>query len=137
MPKYSKKSLERLNTCHPDLREIFNRVIKIIDCSIIHGYRGEEEQNDAFFKGDSKLKFPLSTHNSNPSMGIDVAPYPIDWSNTNRFRYFAGIVIGVSETLLHNGLISHKVRWGGDWDMDHNMSDQSFNDLVHFELRKP
>jgi len=24
------------------------------------------------------------------------------------------------------------IRWGGDWDRDHCLSDQSFDDLVHF-----
>ena len=26
------------------------------------------------------------------------------------------------------------LRWGGDWDMDHNFKDQKFDDLCHFEL---
>ena len=31
-----------------------------------------------------------------------------------------------------------KIRWGGDWDRDNDLADQSFNDLVHFEdLKTP
>ena len=27
-----------------------------------------------------------------------------------------------------------KIRWGGDWDSDNIMKDQTFNDLPHFEI---
>jgi hypothetical protein len=27
-----------------------------------------------------------------------------------------------------------KLRWGGDWDMDTEVKDNKFDDLVHFEL---
>ena len=27
-----------------------------------------------------------------------------------------------------------KIRWGGDWDRDTDLSDNRFNDLPHFEL---
>jgi hypothetical protein len=27
-----------------------------------------------------------------------------------------------------------KIRWGGDWDSDNIMKDQTFNDLPHFQL---
>ncbi len=27
-----------------------------------------------------------------------------------------------------------EIRWGGDWDRDGDTTDQTFNDLVHWEL---
>ena len=27
------------------------------------------------------------------------------------------------------------IRWGGDWNGDGTLTDQTFNDLPHFELR--
>ena len=27
------------------------------------------------------------------------------------------------------------LRWGGDWDMDTQVKDNKFDDLVHFEIR--
>jgi peptidoglycan L-alanyl-D-glutamate endopeptidase CwlK len=39
--------------------------------------------------------------------------------------------------LFEIGAIKHRIRWGGDWDMDNDLSDNTFNDLVHFELYKP
>lgn len=30
--------------------------------------------------------------------------------------------------------LTGRIRWGGDWDRDHDVKDQTFNDLVHFEV---
>ncbi len=61
-------------------------------------------------------------------MAVDIAPYPIDWKDHKRFYYLAGIVKGVASQM---GI---KVRWGGDWDSDNDLNDQSFMDLGHFEI---
>jgi peptidoglycan L-alanyl-D-glutamate endopeptidase CwlK len=126
--------MEKLKSCHPDLVEIFTEVVKTFDCTIICGERGPVEQGAAFASGQSKLQYPKSKHNSHPSKAIDVAPFPIDFADIRRITFFAGYVMGVAEQLLSVGLISHKVRWGGDWDSDKEVKDNKFNDLVHFEL---
>ena len=59
---------------------------------------------------------------------VDVAPYPIDWNDRERFTYFAGYVMGIAAKM---GI---KLRWGGDWDRDHNLKENSFDDLPHFEI---
>jgi hypothetical protein len=94
----------------------------------LEGYRGEQSQNKAFTEGRSKLKFPNSKHNSLPSNAIDIAPFPIDWKNRERFCYLAGIVKGIAHS---KGI---KIRWGGDWDNDGETTDNKFDDLPHFEL---
>jgi len=128
MSKFSRQSQERLLECDPDLQELFTHVLQIHDCSILEGFRGQEQQNEYFRTGKSKVKYPNGKHNQRPSKAIDVAPYPIDWNNTKRFYYFAGIVKAAAYSL---GL---KIRWGGDWDSDNDLNDQAFMDLVHFEL---
>jgi peptidoglycan L-alanyl-D-glutamate endopeptidase CwlK len=132
MPKFSQKSLERLNTCDPRLVEIFEEVIKHYDCTIICGVRSKEEQDEAFRTGKSKLRWPNSLHNvSSPdkkSRAVDVAPCPIDWTNYKAFYHFAGFVKGIAAS---KGI---ELRWGGDWDSDFDFKDQNFNDLPHFEL---
>ncbi len=128
--KFSRRSLKELSTCHPELQRLFKEVIKEFDCSVLGGYRSDEEQEEFFRKGYSKLRGGQSKHNHHPSLAIDVAPYPIDWKNIERFIYFAGYVKGMSRQM---GI---KIRWGGDWDSDNFMKDQSFNDLPHFELIK-
>lgn len=128
MPKFSQKSIKLLATCHPDLRRLFEDVVIDFDCSILCGNRGEEEQNEHFRNNRSTKKFPDSKHNQLPSIAVDVVPFPINWENLNRFYFFGGFVKGRAKDL---GL---KIRWGGDWDNDTILNDQSFNDLPHFEL---
>ena len=129
MNKFSQKSLERLNTCHPILINIFTEVLKIMDITILEGYRNKFAQNKAYDRGYSQLRYPRSKHNQKPSVAIDVAPYPIDWENTDRFFYLAGLVQGISASY------ETKIRWGGDWDSDNDFNDQSFNDYPHFEIK--
>lgn len=129
MPSFSARSRANLETCHEDLQRLFGEVIKHYDCTILCGHRGEEEQNEAFRQGRSQLQFPQSKHNSLPSIAVDVAPYPIDWDNRSRFYHFGGLVLGIS---IGMGI---PIRWGGDWDMDTDLNDQSFFDLPHFELK--
>lgn len=127
MPKFSKSSDDKLNTCHPLLQTLFREVVKTYDCTIICGHRGEKEQNEAFEKGYSKLKFPKSKHNAMPSRAVDVMAYPIRWEDKSRHLHFAGYVHAVADKL---GI---KIRWGGNFDGDKNL-DNGFQDRPHFEL---
>lgn len=137
MPKFGKSSTRRLGTCHPDLQIIMNHAIaRGPDFSILCGHRSEEEQNKAYRQKRSQLKWPLSKHNSHPSKAIDIAPYPIDWNDWNRFRILAGYILAIADTLYSLELIEHRLTWGGDWDRDYQESDERFRDLPHFELTK-
>jgi len=137
MPRYSETSRARLDTCHRDLRAIFDEVIQHFDHTIVVGHRSREDQNRAYAEGKSQLRWPDSKHNGSPSMAVDVVPYPIDWSDRERMTLFAGYVIGVADQLFDLGTIQHRIRWGGDWDRDSQTCDNSFDDLAHFELAKP
>jgi len=128
VPQFSRTSLSRLRTTHPQLQRLFERVVLNYDCTVLEGHRGEEAQNRAYDEGRSKLRWPDGKHNTYPSPAVDIAPYPIDWQNLKRFYDFAGFVRGVSACM---GI---PIRWGGDWDRDYDLDDQRFNDLVHFEL---
>lgn len=128
MPRYSNRSKERLATCHEDLQRLFNEVIKYYDCSILCGHRSREDQEKAYNEGSSKVVWPNSKHNSTPSLAVDVAPYPIEWYELNRFYMFVGIVRGMAAMMGIN------IRCGADWDGDMDVKDQNFHDLPHFEL---
>jgi peptidoglycan L-alanyl-D-glutamate endopeptidase CwlK len=134
MPKFSQSSLNQLSTCHPDLQVLFNEVIKLIDCQVLEGHRGQAAQEAAYAKGNTQLHYPNGKHNSSPSLAVDVAPYPVDWNNAKRFYWFAGIVLGIAHGLYAAGKITHLIRYGGDWNKDYDITDNNFNDLVHFEL---
>lgn len=126
---FGPKSLAQLATCDPKLQLLFHEVSKYRSCTIIIGHRNKAAQDEAFRTGHSKLKWPLGEHNKLPSSALDASPYPIDWKNTQRFYYFGGFVMGIAASL---GI---RIRFGGDWDSDGDPRNQTFNDLVHFELR--
>lgn len=129
MPSFGKRSLRILDTCHPDIQMIMNEIIKVTDITIISGHRGEAEQTAIYNGGHSKTAWPKSKHNNQPSHAVDIAPYPIDWSDAERFIYVAGMVIFCAR--YHN----IKMRWGGDWSMDDMQTKNKFKDWGHFELR--
>lgn len=134
MYRFSDRSIGHLNTCHEDLITLFTEVIKHRDCSVLCGYRDQVAQDAAFKSGMSKVEYPNSQHNVYRAMACDVVPYPIDWKDLNRFNYFAGFVLGIATRMRHCGIISHEVRWGGDWDNDGHTSDHTFTDCPHFYI---
>ena len=130
MPKFSRRSKAHLDTCDPRLIRLFSEVVKHYDCTILEGQRTEERQRELVATGKSKTLF--SKHLAQPlSMACDVMPFPIRWDRVGaeRARHFAGFVFGVASQLGIEGL-----RWGGDWDGDRDLRDQSFMDLPHYEL---
>lgn len=126
MSSLSKNSIYRLQTCHPKLQKIFLKLAETLDFTVIEGHREVKLQEELYAKGLTKLKF--GKHNKIPSEAIDIAPNPIDWKNIKRFYEVHKMVMEIAKDL------DIAVRWGGDWDQDGDFKDQTFNDLVHFEL---
>ena len=130
MPRYSTRSKSRLATCDQRLQDVFNEVIKHVDCSILEGHRSKERQNKLYDQKRTKVKYPNGRHNSNPSKAVDFTPYPVDWNDRERQTLFAGFVLGIARSM------GHKLRWGGDWDQDFQVMDNRFDDFPHFEIKK-
>ena len=135
MPRFGTRSKSNLSEAHEDLQKLFNEVIKHYNCSVIEGYRGEEEQNKAFDQGRSGFKFPSSEHNQEPSLAVDVVPWfesrpHIRWDATKKFYEFGGFVQAIAK------MLGVEIRWGGNWDMDDELRDQSFFDLPQFEIKE-
>ena len=128
MPKFGKKSKEELSTCREELQEVFNEVIKTVDCSILEGNRHQTRQDALYEEGKTKVKYPKGRHNALPSFAVDVCPYPVDWSDRERFHLFAGFVLGIAKSMDIN------LRWGGDWNQNWEVDDNKFDDFPHFEL---
>mgnify|MGYP003132821581 FL=1 len=126
--------MARLMTCRAPLVAVMSRVVLRYDCTILCGRRSRAEQDEAFRGGFSKVEWPDSKHNvENPAAlanAVDAIPYPINWNDLAGIRHFAGFVLGVASE-VEPGVI---FRWGGDWDRDRDLNDQTFNDLVHFEI---
>ncbi len=162
-----KKSRDSLKGVHPDLKrlayEMSRRVdqekrrrggVYKFDFSVKDGVRGEKAQTKAFESGNSKVKYPDSKHNKNPSQAIHFLPYPNRWpqkpriqplaslamikyyekqlkiyaKQLGRFYQLAGFVQAVATDL------NIQIRWGGDWNRDGDIMDQNFDDLAHWEV---
>jgi peptidoglycan L-alanyl-D-glutamate endopeptidase CwlK len=101
-----------------------------------------EKQHQYFKEGKSKIDgvTKKGKHNYIPSLAVDIYPYfdnGAKWDNEH-LSYLSGIIHAVSEMLFASGKITHKIRWGGNWDMDGIiLIDQSFDDRPHFELVLP
>ena len=125
MPRFGKRSKERLKGVDERLVNVANELVKIMDCTVLEGLRTKERQSKLIAEGKSKTKY--SKHIEGKA--IDIAPYPIDWEDRERFHYMGGMARGIGHAL------GVTVRWGGDWDSDGEVKDNNFDDLVHIELR--
>ena len=125
MPRYGKRSRERLKGVDTKLVNVLNELIKIMDVTIIEGVRSAERQEELLKKKATKVKY--SKHMSGKA--VDLAPYPIDWEDRERFHYMGGMIRGIGQQL------GVPIRWGGDLDSDGEIKDNSFDDLVHVEIK--
>jgi len=116
---FGRSSKTKLETCHPLLQEIANELIKVMDVMVVWGRRGKMAQNKAYEEGRSQLEYPRSKHNKFPSLAMDLAPWPLDWDDFNRFERMCGIIEGIA---LMKGI---KIRLGRDF---------SSRDMPHIEL---
>ena len=125
MPRFGRRSKQRLKGVDAKLVNVTNELIKLMDVTVIEGLRSQERQNELVAQGKSKTKFGKHV----AGKALDLAPYPIDWEDRERFHYMGGLIRGIGHSLGVN------VRWGGDWDSDGEIKDNSFDDLVHVEIK--
>ncbi len=157
---YGATSLQRLATAHPDLQALMKKVGEKFPNTILEGERTEEQQRKNVEKGVSQTM--NSKHVRSPAEAVDAAPDPLSWPQAAkllnrietvaglmsdeqgaeimslvegyvrevaRWYYFGGYVLGVASEE------DVDIRWGGDWDGDRSLEDQTFHDLPHFEVR--
>jgi len=129
MPRFGKRSKERLKGVDARLQNVLNELIKIMDVTIIEGMRSDEKQKEYFDKGKSKIDGITKKGQHQLGKAVDLAPYPIDWNDRDTFYYMGGMLRGIAQQLNLN------VRYGGDWDSDGKTKDNNFDDLVHVEIR--
>jgi len=121
MFKFSTRSQNKLDSCHPNLIDLMEAAIKTspIDFSVTCGRRSEKAQNDAYARGASKVKYPKSMHNQNPSLAVDIQPYPYTKEDRKdkkhkKFRELSEHIKALAEEMeipvLNGGLA-----WGWDW----------------------
>ncbi len=144
--KFGNSSTTKLLTCHEDLQKVLHLAItrSRIDFGISEGHRSLARQNQLFDEGKSQIDGikKKGKHNFDPSMAVDIYVYHPDLETRRKLVYdkaslcyIAGVIISCAEDLQEKEEITHKVRWGGNWDKDAViLQDQNFDDLPHFEL---
>jgi len=128
MASFGTASRKKLETCNDSLVTICELAIEVYDFSVLEGHRSDKRQEELFRQGKSKLRAGQSKHNQNPSLAVDIAPWPIDWNDINRFFFLSGLMFQAAHDL------NVKIRWGMDWNQNFDFTDQSFFDAPHFEL---
>lgn len=130
--EFGEASKAKLSTCRKELQDVASLALRygLIDFSVVEGHRTKGIQDQYFAAGKSRVKFPNGKHNQIPSDAMDLAPYvngKLSWDKTHCL-FLAGVVMAAAASL------GYKLRWGGNWDMDGEpVTDQDFQDLVHFE----
>lgn len=133
--RFGRGSQAELEEVHPDLQKVLNEAIKLYDFTVLEGNRSIETQQRLYAQGRTAPGRVVTQidgvkkkgkHNYAPARAVDIVPYPIDWSNRERFMHMAGIVLATAHFL------GVRIRWGGDWNRDDDFEDGW--DLPHFEL---
>ena len=126
--KLGQRSLDRLSGVNSSLVAVLKKACESMpfDITVLEGVRSYERQQELLKQGATKVS--VSRHMSGNA--IDIAPYPIDWNDTERFKIVAHHMFAAAKEL---GIT---IRWGGNWSrQDETVKPtSSFVDMPHFEL---
>lgn len=126
--KLGQRSLDRLKGVNPSLVAVFKRACETMpfDVTVLEGLRSYERQQELLMKGATKVS--VSRHMSGNA--LDIAPYPIDWNDLERFQIVAEHMFKAAQEL---GVV---IRWGGTWERSFTKPVKwaKFLDAPHFEL---
>ena len=130
MPVFANGSKLKLLSCSLPIQRIMDEAIKHIDIAITCGHRDEEDQQEAFLSGKSKLQYPYSKHNTHPSNAVDFVCF-VDG------KPHWGKELTISTAFFIKGIAAAqgvKIRCGCDWNGNFLTSDESFMDAFHLEI---
>jgi len=137
--KLSNKSLDRLSTCHEDLKTLMIEAIKTspYDFGISWGHRSPVKQLELYNQGRTEKGSIVtyvdgykkkSKHNYLPSFAADIICYvngDVTWSSAVYLE--VGLhIMEVAEELFNDDKISNRIAWGGNW--------HKFKDWPHFQI---
>ena len=126
--KLGQRSIDRLKGVNPSLVAVFKRACETMpfDVTVLEGLRSYERQQELLKQGATKVS--VSRHMSGNA--LDIAPYPIDWNDLERFQIVAEHMFKAAKEL---GIV---IRWGGTWERSFTKPVKwaKFLDAPHFEL---
>lgn len=131
MYKFSKRSLDKLETCEEDLQKVLHKAIEWVDFSIIEGRRTKSRQRELVRQGYSTTMKSRHLPNENGlSEAVDIIPYPVvvdgvscwDEKGHKRFNQLYGYIMAAAKE------VGVELEWGGNW--------KSFFDAPHYQLKK-
>jgi peptidoglycan L-alanyl-D-glutamate endopeptidase CwlK len=154
-------SKKQYDTLHPDLQVIIDHGLQqcVVDMTLVEGHRPVQKQFEYFKKGrefkngrwEVVNKKAIITnvdghyikgkHNHTPSIAVDFCAYvpnkpQLAWDAVH-LTYIAASLITIADSLYKEGTITHTLRWGGNWDKDGDLADNTLYDRPHVELYKP
>jgi len=143
--KLSKRSRSKLSMVHPDMCAVVCDAIQIteVDFGVTCGLREVDEQAALYAQKKTKTMksrhlpcLPMNGLRGQPiddvkvSGAVDLVAYvngKVSW-DPEPYHKIKDAMFKAAEK---RGI---ELRWGGDWDRDGDTTDQTFNDLPHFEL---
>ena len=129
MARFGRQSMDRLEGVHPLLVDWAFRVVKVMDCKVVRGLGTLEEQRHFVETGASLTMDSYHLpQDDGMSHALDLAPYPIDWQDLNRFWLLGGVGMALAHEM------DIPIIWGRDWDGDRIYTDQTFNDFPHWQI---
>jgi len=132
MRTWGEASQRVYNTLDPRLQRLVTRIRdEVCDIRLLYGYRTQDEQNLMYATGRSKLQYPHSKHNRIPSLAVDITTTPVNLKAA-KLREELSYIAGAAQYIAKEE--GFQIRWGGDWDRDGDLDDNTFDDLFHFEI---
>ena len=130
MARYGRKSMRNLEGVHPLLVDWALELVTIMDNSVIDGVRDLTTQRQYVALGVSKtMDSKHLIQGDGYGHALDLAPYPVDWSDHRRFYILAGIGLGLAAKMRL------PIVWGGRWNVDdEQFKVPDFNDMGHFQI---
>ena len=114
MRSWSAKSKKVYDTLDPRLQVLVTRIRdEVVDISLVSGHRDRLEQTTLYENGYSKLKFPHSKHNKNPSVAVDLQPYPYPTEEPKLWGALGYIAGRAHAIAAEEGF---RIRWDRDWE---------------------
>lgn len=125
--KFSQQSYSRIQGVHPDLIRVAERALsyRVLDITALPdgGVRTLEKEKQMVAKGASQtLQSKHLIQDDGYGHAIDIAPFPIDWKDTEGFYMLGALMFRAAMEL---GI---QIEWGGTW--------QTLKDYSHFQLKQ-